>query len=379
MTRPVPLSVPHLGGNEEKYLRTCVESNFVSSVGPFVERFEREFAAYVGAEHAVACSSGTAALHVALLVAGAAPGASVAVSTFTFIASVNAVAYTGATPLLVDSERRSWNLDAEQLYDYVVARADGGGALPTLIEVVHVLGHPAEMEPVLALRERYGIPIVEDAAEALGATYAEGPHAGRGVGVIGDLGCFSFNGNKIITAGGGGMIVTDDPDKAARARHLTTQARLPGREYQHDAIGFNYRLTNIAAAVGLAQLEQLEEFLKKKRDIASRYQDAFEDLPIEPHPSTPWANSSFWLYSLLLGTGTRSRDSVLNSLEREAIEARPLWPPVHRQAPYVRSERLGGRVSEDIYERGISLPSSVGLSEDEQSRVVDALRRAVTD
>ena len=270
----IPLLEPHLGGNEADYLAECVRTNQVSSVGPFVERFEREFAAAVGARHAIACASGTAALHVALQLAGAGPGRTVAVSTFTFVASVNAVRYTGADPLLVDSEPGTWNLHAQLLHDEVVRRARLGRPIPDVVEVVHVLGHPADLEPVLALRDRFGIRVVEDAAESLGASYVAGPLAGRQVGTIGDLGCFSFNGNKTITTGGGGMIVTGDAALAARARHLSTQARLPGLGYVHDTVGYNYRLTNVAAALGLAQLEQLPRFLAAKRSLAGRYAGA---------------------------------------------------------------------------------------------------------
>lgn len=380
MTRSVaadiPLSVPHLAGNEGRYLSECLESNFVSSVGPFVERFERDFAAVVGAKHAVACSTGTAALHVALQVVGAGPGTTVATSTFTFVASVNAVTYCGAKPLLVDSERDSWNLDASLLYDRVVEDARAGRSLPDIIEVVHVLGHPADLEPILELRERFGIPIVEDAAEALGASYRAGALTGRQVGTVGDLGCFSFNGNKTMTTGGGGMIITNDLEKARLARHLTTQAKLAGREYVHDLVGFNYRLTNVAAALGVAQLEQLEGFLEAKRVLAHRYRDSLGGLRVEGPPYAPWANPSFWLYSILL-TEQDDRDRVLDCLQAAAVQARPLWFPIHRQVPYAAAERLGGDVADDLHRRGISLPSSVGLSAEDQTRVVEALSEAL--
>lgn len=374
----LPLAVPRLGGNEARYVQECLDTNFVSSVGPFVERFEREFAAAVGAPYAVACATGTAALHVALRLAGAGPDRVVAVSAFTFVASVNAIAYTGAEPLLVDSERATWNLDAGRLHEMVVRRAATGGRLPDVIEAVHVLGHPADLEPLLDLRERFGIPLVEDAAEALGATYTQGPLAGRAVGSIGDLGCFSFNGNKIITTGGGGMIVTADAELAARAKHLTTQAKLPGRGYVHDEVGYNYRLTNMAAALGVAQLEQLPAFLAAKRASAARYERDLADLPVSPAPRAPWADPSYWLYSILLDAGAADRDAVLDALNDAGVQARPLWPPLHHQPPYEKAERLGGDVAEDLYARGLSLPSSVGLTADDQRRVTDGLRSALT-
>jgi dTDP-4-amino-4,6-dideoxygalactose transaminase len=366
----IPLVEPLLGGNEERYLAECVRDNMVSSVGPFVERFEREFAAAVGARHAVACASGTAALHVALRLAGAGPGSTVAVSTFTFIASVNAVHYTGADPLLVDSEPRTWNLDTELLHDEVVRRARLGRPLPAAVEVVHVLGHPADLEPVLALRHRYGIPVVEDAAESLGAAYTAGPLAGRQVGTVGDLGCFSFNGNKTITTGGGGMIVTGDPSLAEQARHLTTQAKLPGLGYVHDTVGYNYRLTNVAAALGVAQLEQLPSLLAAKRALADRYDTLLAKLPLAPAPRASWAAPSHWLYSVLL---REDHDSALAALHAAGVGARPLWLPVHQQAPYAAAERLGGGIAAGLHRRGLSLPSSPALSIVDQGRTVSAL------
>ncbi|MDQ3484550.1 MAG: DegT/DnrJ/EryC1/StrS family aminotransferase [Actinomycetota bacterium] len=365
--------MPHLGGNEHRYVTACLEENFVSSVGPFVDRFESEFAAAVGAPHAVACASGTAALHVGLRLCGARPGTTVAVSDFTFIASANAIAYTGARPLLVDSEAESWNLDGELLHAEVERRASRGEELPAAIEAVHVLGHPARLEPLLDLRERYGIPLVEDAAEALGATYADG----RSAGTVGDIGCFSFNGNKVITTGGGGMLVTADAHLAARAKHLTTQAKIPGRGYLHDEVAYNYRLTNVAAALGVAQLEQLPAFVRVKRSIAERYDAALTDLPVARPPRASWARPSLWLYSVLLEAGGPDREAVLDALQAGGIQARPLWPPLHRQAPYTRAERLGGGVADDLYTRGISLPSSVGLTAEDQERVIQALRDAL--
>lgn len=374
----VPLAVPRLGENAHRYVRECLDTNFVSSVGPFVDRFEHEFAAMLGVRDAVACASGTAALHVALLVAGAGPGTEVAVSDLTFIASANAVAYTGADLLLVDSEPRTWNLDGELLRDEVVRRADRGETLPAVIEVVHLLGHPADLEPIVELRDRYGIPIVEDASEALGATYTGGPYAGRQVGTIGDIGCFSFNGNKILTTGGGGMVVSDDHALAARARHLTTQAKVPGRGYVHDEIGFNYRLTNVAAALGVAQLENLGDAVIAKRAIARRYRDSLAGLRCTPPPDEPWAASSFWLYTILLDAAGPPRDQVLDELNAAAVQARPIFPPIHQQKPFAHAKRLGGEVADDIHARGVSLPSSVELAQHDQEwviqRVVAALR-----
>src|SRR5215472_2129176 len=263
----IPLSVPRLTGNLRRYLDECIETNYVSSVGPFVTRFEKAFAEFVGSRFAVACVSGTAALHLAVRLLNVQPGDEVFVSTLTFVASVNAILYERGIPVLIDSERDSWNLDPALVVDEIKARARQGKPLPRAVEIVHLLGHPANMEPIVDVCLEYQIPIFEDAAEALGASYCTGRFAGNKVGTIGKIGCFSFNGNKIITAGGGGMLTTDDEELARRARHLTTQARLPGPEYWHDEIGYNYRLTNVAAAIGLSQLEQLPEFLDRKRAI----------------------------------------------------------------------------------------------------------------
>ena len=377
MSEAIPLAIPRLDGNESRYVQSCIDDNFVSSIGPFVARFEHDFAAAVGSHRAVACSTGTAALHTALYLVGVGPGDLVAVSSFTFIASANAVAYTGADVLSVDSEPRTWNIDGELLYDDVVRRSASGRRLPAAIEAVHVLGHPADLEPLIALRERFDIPIIEDAAEALGARYAKGPFAGRHVGTIGDVGCFSFNGNKIITTGGGGMLVTNDVEMAVKAKHLTTQAKLPGRGYRHDEVGFNYRLTNVAAALGVAQLERLDEFVAAKRTIATRYDEALADLPLQGPPSADWAEPSFWLYSALLEPAGPPRDDVLDALAAESVGARPLWPPLHQQAPYASAERIGGDVADDIFARGISLPSSTGLTSAQQERVIAAVRRAL--
>lgn len=373
----IALAEPCLTGNEAKYLQECVESNFVSSVGPFVLRFEHDFAAAVGAKFAVACASGTAALHIALIAAGAGPEAEVATSLLTFVASVNAIRYTGATPLLVDSERETWNLDTELLRDEVVRRARRGQALPQVIEPVHILGHPADLEPLLELRDRFGIAIVEDAAEALGAQYTAGRCAGRQVGTVGDLGCYSFNGNKIMTTGGGGMVVTDDPDLHRRVRHLSTQARLPGLAYQHDEIGFNYRMTNVAAALGVAQLERLDEFIVRKRAIAERYSRAFESAHLELQPTATWAAPSGWLSTVLVPGGEHGRDALIDALGREGIDSRPVWTPVRRHTPYADTPVVGtGDVADAIFAGGVTLPSSVGLTSDDQERTINAVLAA---
>ncbi|KAA9164945.1 DegT/DnrJ/EryC1/StrS aminotransferase [Amycolatopsis acidicola] len=372
----IPLIIPALFGREAAYLRQCVETNYVSSAGPFVTRFEQVFADRTGSRHAVACSSGTAALHVALQLAGAGPGVLVAVSDFTFIASANAISYTGADLLLVDSEPVTWNMNTELLHDEISRRARLGERIPGLIEVVHVLGHPADMEPLLAIREEYGIGIVEDAAESFAASWLEGRCRGRQVGTVGEIGCFSFNGNKLITTGGGGMLVSDSPEHATAARHLTNQAKKSDHEYQHDVVGYNYRLSNIAAALGVAQLENLDDILRKKRDQADLYAEELRPLPVTLPPNASWATPTFWLYSILLDEARP--DHVIAQLLDAQIQTRRLWPPLHRQAPYASTERLGGGVADDIYARGLSLPSTTGLSTDDQRRVATELQKILS-
>jgi aminotransferase in exopolysaccharide biosynthesis len=366
----IALHEPWLTGNAERYLLECLASNYVSSVGPFVTRFEEEFAAFVGARYAVATCNGTAAIHTALLVLGVGPGDDVLVSTFTFVASVNPIRYQGASPVLIDSEPRTWNMDPALVAAEVEARA-AAGRPPKAILVVHLYGHPADMDPILETANRFGIPVIEDAAESLGAT-----HRGRAVGTLGSVGCYSFNGNKVITTGGGGMLVTNDPELARRARHLTTQAKRPGLEYWHDNIGYNYRLTNLQAALGVAQLEVLPSFLERKRQIAATYAEAFANVPgIRLLRQAEWAQSSWWLNCILVdrdqcGTG---RVELIEELGREGIQARPSWVPIHRLPIYADAERRGGAVAEHLFLQGLSLPSSPSLTSDAQQRVIECV------
>ncbi len=378
----IPLAVPTIGGNAAAYLQDCLDTNFVSSVGPYVERFERAFAERVGARHAVACASGTAALHLAFLVLDVGPGDDVLVADLTFVASVNPIVYVGARPILVDAERRTMGLDPSLVVAELERRARDGEHQPAAIEVVHLLGQPADIGPLLDAAERYGIPVVEDASEALGATYGgQGALAGRAVGSIGRLGIFSFNGNKLITTGGGGMVVTDDEALARRARHLSTQARLPGIAYDHDEVGYNYRLTNLAAALGLAQLEQLDDLLAARRRIAARYDAAIGDIPaLRPAPRLATTAASYWLYTASLETPDEShRDALLAGLAALGIEARPIWRPIHATCRYAQAARLGGPIAADIFASAFCLPSTSSLSEADQDRVIAGLRQVVAD
>lgn len=369
--RRIPLAVPNIGARERELVVEAIESGFVSSVGPFVDRFEREFAAAVGSRFAVACSSGTAAVHVALVVLGVHPGDLVAVSDFTFVGSSNPVRYQGADLLLIDSEPETWNLDPELLDRELARRARTGERLPAVVEVVHALGQPAQLAAILDICSRYDIAILEDAAESLGAGWSSGPLAGRATGTVARVGAFSFNGNKIATTGGGGMLVTDDEDLARRAKHLTTQAKVRDVGYLHDEVGYNYRLTNLAAAVGIAQLERLPEFVAAKRGIAERYDAAFAGIALQTPPRIPGSDATYWLYSVLVPDGRR--DGLLTRLSTQRIDARALWRPLHAQPAYAGSAHVDGAVSDDLFARGLSLPCSTDLTEADQERVITAV------
>jgi dTDP-4-amino-4,6-dideoxygalactose transaminase len=369
----IPLAIPNIGAREAELMNEAISSGFVSSVGRFVNEFETLFAEYVGAKYAVACSSGTAALHIAMRLAGVQPGDLVAVSDFTFMASSNAASYQFAELLLVDSRENSWCMDVDKLRTELVRRREAGEKLPKAIEIVHILGQPADTAAVMELAGEFGITVIEDAAEALGATWTSGPLKGRHVGTVGHMGAYSFNGNKIMTTGGGGMFTTDNEDLARRAKHLSTQARTPDRGYLHDEIGFNYRLTNIAAALGVAQLERLDGFVAAKREIAMRYNEAFAGTAIQTPPALPGQESTYWLYSIQVpaGRGTEARDELQDFLAAVNIESRSLWRPLHMQPPLKDAALIGGSVGEDLFHRGLSLPCSTELTAVEQKRVID--------
>ncbi|HVP13529.1 MAG TPA: LegC family aminotransferase [Phycisphaerae bacterium] len=383
----IPLSVPHLGGREWDYVKECLDTNFVSAVGPFVDRFEQQIAAHLEARCAVATVNGTAALHIALLVAGVRPDDEVLVSAMTFIAPANAIRYVGAWPVFIDAEPHYWQMDPAGVADFLESRCErrGGevcdkvtGRRVSAVLPVHILGHPVDLDPILDLARKYNLLVIEDATEGLGAEYK-----GRKVGHLADIACLSFNGNKIITSGGGGMLVTDNAHWAARAKHLTTQAKDDPVEYIHDSIGYNYRLVNVLAAVGCAQLEQLDACVAAKRRIAAAYNDAFAALPgLTPLRQAPWAGSTFWLYTILVDEPTFGMDSraLLRRLNDSGIQSRPLWQPLHMSTPHARSQAGGCRVAEDLWARALSLPCSVGLTPADQQRVVKtvtASQRAV--
>ena len=376
----IPLSVPEIRGNEWKYVKECLDANWVSSAGPFVDRFERAVADYVGAEHAVATVNGTAALHVALLVAGVQPDDEVLVSTLSFIAPANAVRYVGARPIFIDAEPGSWQMDPGQVWAFLDKDCQWrNGALYNkatrrrvkAILPVHILGHPVDMDPIVEAARKYELVVIEDGAESIGAKYK-----GDAVGHLGDIACFSFNGNKIVTTGGGGMIVTDNEARAEKARYLTTQARDDPVEHIHTEIGYNYRLSSIQAAMGCAQMEQLDEYIESKRRIAATYGEALGGIPgLSPMSEASWAFSTFWMYTVLVDRAQYGMDSraLLRQLEQAGIQTRLLWQPLHQSPIYAASYAGGGcPVAERLYRDALSLPSSVGLGAS-QKRVIDTV------
>ncbi|HEX7589658.1 MAG TPA: LegC family aminotransferase, partial [Demequinaceae bacterium] len=376
----IPLSVPEFHGNEWLYVKECLDTGWVSSVGSYVERFEADMASATGTRFAVATMNGTSALHTALLVAGVRPDDEVLVSTLTFIAPANAVRYVGARPVFIDAEPATGQMDPSRVAEFLdrgcvtrggeVFDRETGRRVKAIIPV-HILGHPVDMDPVLELARRYGLAVVEDATESLGAEYK-----GRRVGQLGDIACFSFNGNKIITTGGGGMIVTNDEAWARKARYLTTQAKDDPVEFVHDEIGYNYRLTNVLAAIGVAQLERLPEYVAAKRRIAARYADALGAVPgLSCLGEAPWARATFWMSVVRVDREAFGADSraLLRALEARRIQTRPLWQPIHLSRPHVGSTRLGGDVAERLHRDCLTLPCSVGLTEEQQSRVIDGV------
>jgi pyridoxal phosphate-dependent aminotransferase EpsN len=367
----VYLSPPHIGTEEARLVADAFASNWIAPLGPHVDAFEAEFAALVGSPHAVALSSGTAALHLALLHLGIGAGDRVVVSTLTFAASANPVRYLGAEPVFVDSEPRSWNMDPG-LLEAALAESARQGRLPKAVVPVHLYGQAADIDAIQAICARHGVPLVEDAAEALGATYK-----GRAPGTDGVAGIFSFNGNKIVTTSGGGMLVTPDAGLAAHVRKLATQARDPAPHYQHSEIGYNYRLSNVLAAIGRGQIRLLEDRVAARRRIFEAYLLDLGGLPgISFMPEAPWGRSTRWLTVMTVDPAAfgADREAIRLALEAENIEARPVWKPMHLQPVFQGAEVWGGDVAAGIFERGLCLPSGSSLAEEDRRRVVAVVR-----
>jgi perosamine synthetase len=375
----IPLSEPEISGNEWKYVKDCLDTGWVSSVGSYVARFEEMVANYVGTKYAIATANGTSALHISLLACGVKPGDEVIVPTITFIAPVNTVRYCGAEPVFMDCEQETLCLDVEKVKDFIrkecKQRKDGYTYHKKMdrriraIIPVHVFGHPTDMDPLIEICEKKNINIIEDATESLGSQYK-----GRKTGSIGRVGCFSFNGNKIITTGGGGMIVTNDEAVSKRARHLTTQAKSDPIEYDHDEIGYNYRLTNLQAAMGVAQMERLEEFIQIKRKNAARYKELLSNQEdVEILWERPWAKSNFWFYTVKVKR--RHKKPLMDFLFSKEIQGRPIWKPIHTLPMYKNCQAYAIERAMQSYGCCMNLPCSVNLKHKAIRYVVDHIVR----
>jgi aminotransferase in exopolysaccharide biosynthesis len=383
----IPLSVPELRGNEWTYVKECLDTGWVSSAGKFVDRFEQEIARYTGAKHAVACTSGTAALHIALVLAGVRPDDEVLVPTLTFVASVNVIRYVGAHPVFLDCDDY-YNLDVEKTAEFLAQETEFAngctrnkrtGRRISAILPVHILGNAVQLEPLLALCRERNLQVVEDAAESLGTVYTAGAAKGRHCGTIGDLGCLSFNGNKLITTGGGGMILLDNPALAQRAKYLTTQAKDDEARFVHHEVGYNYRLTNIQAAIGVAQLEQLPEYLATKRRNYEEYKQRIGQIRgLRLAGVPPYARNNCWLYGLQIDAREygEDREALMSRLAQSGIQSRTLWHLNHLQRPYQHCQTYRLDRAPALWDRSLCLPSSVGLTQGQLDQVVAVLQRA---
>jgi len=381
LNKKIPLSEPWISGNEWQYIKRCLDTNWVSSAGAYVESFENYMADYLGKKQAVACVNGTSALHIALLIAGIQPQDEVIVPALTFIAPASAVRYCGAWPVFMDVMPDTWQMDPVKVKDFLMneCKLNGGnlvnkntGRKVKAVLPVHILGYPCDMDPIVEAAAEFGLKIIGDATESLGALYK-----GTKVGALSDISVLSFNGNKIITAGGGGMIITDNCKWADKARYLINQAKDDPLEYVHNEVGYNYRLTNIQAAMGLAQAEKLDEYINAKRRIAARYNEKLGSVKGRNFiHQAEWAAPNFWLYTVNInsteyGMGSRA---LLNRLRRENIESRPLWHPLHSLKPFLESYSYKVEVADQLYRDCLSLPCSAGLSDKEQDRVIDIIK-----
>ena len=390
MNKKIYLCSPHMGGGEMKYVKEAFDSNWVAPLGPNVDAFEKELCVAVGAKHVAALSAGTAAIHLSLILLGVKPGDYVIGTSFTFSATVNPIAYQGATPVLVDSEADTWNMDPELLEEAILgiksgvlrsggpavlqSKDNGEGRLPKAIVVAHLYGMPARMKEIMAVADKYGIPVVEDAAEALGSEYM-----GRRVGCNSKFGILSFNGNKIITTSGGGALISDDAALIEKARFLATQARDPAPHYQHSEIGYNYRMSNVVAGVGRGQLEVLDLRVKQHREFNQWYRELLKDVPGVTFQSEPSADffSNFWLTCIVIDpalAGT-DREKLRLAFEAANIESRPLWKPMHLQPVFAGCPAFVNGTSEKLFENGLCLPSGSNIDEEGRERIAEVLKR----
>ena len=365
------LSSPTMHGEEQKYVKEAFDTNWVAPLGPNVNAFEKEMAAYTGCGHAAALSSGTAAIHLALKLIGAGQGDIVFVSDLTFSASCNPIVYENATPVFIDAEPDTWNMSPDAL-----RRAFEKYPNPKAVICVHLYGTPAKLDEIMEICEEHQVPMIEDAAESLGSTYK-----GRHTGTFGKYGIYSFNGNKIITTSGGGMFVSAEEEAAKRATFLATQARDPARHYQHSQIGYNYRMSNVTAGVGRGQLLHLEEHKTKKKAIYEQYREAFADIPeITMNPLNPDGDANCWLSCMSITDGCKiTPDTIMDALEAENIESRPIWKPMHLQPvfadyDFIAHNEDGSSVGEDVFRRGFCLPSDIKNTDEDMELIIRTVR-----
>lgn len=371
------LSLAHMGGGEQKYIQEAFDTNWVVPLGPNVDAFEEDLQHFLGGEcYVTALSAGTAAIHLGLVLAGVEAGDEVICQSFTFSASANPIAYQGARPVFVDSEAETWNMDPELLEEAIEGRIKAVGKAPKAIIPVHLYGMPAKIDVILAIAERYGIAVVEDAAEAMGSEYK-----GRKCGTFGAFGALSFNGNKMITTSGGGALVCRTEEEKVRARFYATQAREKAPYYQHEKIGYNYRMSNISAGIGRGQMEVVAEHIAKRRANHAFYKEAFshvEGIKVMDNPSAA-CSSNFWLTTILIDPKVYkpTPNEVREALERENIETRLLWKPLYRQPVFKECSYYGGDVAWGLFSRGLCLPSGPLLTEDDLGRVVESVKAIV--
>jgi pyridoxal phosphate-dependent aminotransferase EpsN len=370
------LSPPHLGRHELNYVHKAIEDNWVAPAGPNITGFEADICAATGVGHCVALSSGTAAIHLGLILLGVGPGDEVLCPSFTFVATANPIVYLGATPVFIDSEADTWNLCPLRLREAIAERI-AKGKKPKALILVHLYGMPARLLEILALAQEFAIPVLEDAAEALGARFNNQP-----LGSFGRVGVFSFNGNKILTTSGGGALVTNDAALAQQARFLATQAKDDAPYYQHSQLGYNYRMSNILAGIGRGQMELLDERVKRRREIFTWYCEHLAGLPgltVALHPEPAGSRSNRWLTTILLNPAetTATPESLRLHLETHNIESRPLWKPLHLQPLFAAAPVYGGAVCADLFARGLCLPSGTAMGDTELRRVKEALTEAL--
>jgi len=381
MGKGIPLSIPQLGGNEWKYIKECLDTNWVSSAGKYVDLFEHKIAEYTGAKYAIACVNGTAALQVSLRLAGVLPGDEVIAPTLTFIAPINTIAYNGASPVFMDADDY-YNIDSHKTFRFIEEKTEfingfsynrKTGKRVSAIVPVHVWGNACWLDDLANICQERNITIVEDASESLGTRYIKGKFSGKHTGTIGKLGCISFNGNKIITTGGGGMILTDDEEIANKACYLTTQAKDDEVKYIHNEIGYNFRLTNIQAALGVAQLEQLDSFIKRKKEINIGYRSSLSSNSNYSIAEVPdYAENNYWL-SILKVVDISAHEKVFNALSDNSIQTRPVWLLNHSQKPYKKYQAFDIKKAIALSEKSLCLPSSVTLEDHELSSIVGIL------